>query len=455
MAIIASTLAGIKSDPLALLGGADRVNRCFAASGHRWRDRLLDPANTMALFVLQILHGNTAISHLRLLWKINSSAGSYCQARTRLPIAGIAALIEQLCRDAAGCSQTASAWLGRRVVMVDGTCVDAPDERALQRLWPQPSEQKQGCGFPMLKLLMLMDLTTGMILQMTMMALNINEASQLAGPHGLLRASDVLLGDRGFCSFAHLALLTRMKVDGVFRMSAGQIVDFTPGRPAGGNSKQKKTYPGKRPSSQFVRRLGQQDQIVRWARPLRCPGGISAAVFKTLPQQLLVRELRYDIIVQGMRTRQVTIATTLLDPMRYPKRQIARLYQLRWEVETNFRHLKTTMKMEHLKCKTPEGVMKELMVFVLVYNRVRLAMNQAAARQRIDDVNRISFIDALRWLATTLQGDRARAMPRLIANPPRPGRWHPRVKKRRNKAFGLTTRPRWSYQADEWAIFIN
>src|SRR5437763_1043141 len=98
MAIIASVLARIKSDPLACLvggaagsaggGGGDRVNECFHAVGHRWRDRLLDPANTIALFILQVLHGNTAISHLRLLSGVHCANGSYCDARTRLPVAG-------------------------------------------------------------------------------------------------------------------------------------------------------------------------------------------------------------------------------------------------------------------------------------------------------------------------------------------------------------------------------
>lgn len=451
MAIIASTLARIKSDPLMFLGGAERVNQCFAAVGHLWRDRLLDPANTMALFVLQVLHGNTAIAHLPRLSGIKCSPGSYCDARTRLPVAGVAAVVEQLSCVAARCRESASSWLGRRVQMVDATTATTPDEPALQNLWPQPSEQKEGCGFPMLKLLALMDLATGMILQMTMMALNVHEASQLAGPHGALCAGDVLLGDRGFCSFGHLVLLGRLSVDAVFRMSAGQIIDFTPGRPARGKSKKKKTYQGSRPTSHFVRKLGAQDQIVQWTKPQTRPAGISAAVFAGMPQLLWVRELRYCITAKGMRTRQVTIATTLLDPMRYPKREIARLYQLRWEIETNFRHLKTTMKMDHLKCQTPEGVLKELMVFALVYNLIRLVMTQAAARQRIADANRMSFIDASRWLISMLAKPATDSQPHLIVNPLRPGRFHPRVKKRRvTNNHSLMNKPRSAYsQPDE------
>src|SRR4051794_38559909 len=125
MAIIASVLARIKSDPLAcLVGGAagsgdggdgggggdggERVNECFAAVGHRWRDRLLDPANTIALFILQVLHGNTANSHLRLLSGVHCANGSYCDARTRLPVAGVAAVVEQLSCDNRECNGSSS-----------------------------------------------------------------------------------------------------------------------------------------------------------------------------------------------------------------------------------------------------------------------------------------------------------------------------------------------------------
>jgi hypothetical protein len=300
-----------------------------------------------------------------------------------------------------------------------------------------------------------MDLATGMILQLTMMALNVHEMSQLAGPHGALLAGDVLLGDRAFCSFGHLVLLVRMSVDAVFRMHQKQIVDFTPGRACRGKSSKKKTYKRGIPNSRFVKKLGAMDQLVEWMRPVSRPVWMSDAQFNNQPATLLVRELRYQIIAKGMRTREVTIATTLLDPMRYPKREIARLYNLRWEIETNFRHLKTTMKMEHLKCQSPNGVIKELMIFALVYNLVRAAMTAAAQRQGVADANRISFIDALRWLRTLLPIPASGAMPELIINPLRPGRSHPRVKKRRMKEYDLMNKTRREYTETAVEIEIN
>jgi hypothetical protein len=237
-----------------------------------------------------------------------------------------------------------------------------------------------------------------------------------------------------------------MSVDAVFRTHQHQIIDFTPGRPHRSKGKSGKRYQKGLPTSRFVRRLGEEDQIVEWFRPANVPVWMSPADYEALPQQLYVRELRYRIKVRGMRTRVVCITTTLLDPMRYPKREIAKLYGLRWEIETNFRHLKTTMKMEHLKCQTPEGVMKELMIYVLVYNMVRAAMMHAAQRQRIADANRISFIDALRLLRRLLSSvGESQSMPELTVNPSRKGRWCPRVIKRRMKSYDLMNKPRSEY----------
>ena len=444
MAIIASTLARIKAEPLGLLGGAERVNECFARAGHVWRERLLDPANTLALFILQILHRNTAISHLRHLSTINVAESSYCKARARLPLAGLGAVVGELCCDGGRCIEEASRWLGRRVLMADATTAATPDTPALQALWPQPSAQKAGCGFPVVKLLALVDMATGLILQLTMMSLNTHEMSQLAGLHEALCAGDVVLADRAFCSFAHLVLLAKASVDAVFRAHQRQIVDFTPGRAHRGKAGKK--HKRGLPSSRFVRKLGDEDQIVEWVRPPRKPVWMSDAEFAALPPVLQVRELRYRIAVKGRRTRVVTLTTTLLDPMRYTKREISRLYGLRWEIETNFRHLKTTMGMEHLKCQTPDGVMKELMVIALVYNLVRGVMAMAAARQGVADANRMSFIDTLRWLRVLLtDAPAAESAPELKVNPSRPGRSCPRVKKRRMKEYDLMNKPRAQY----------
>jgi hypothetical protein len=452
MAIIASTLARIKSDPLTCLGGRQRVNEHFALAGHVWRQRVLDPAATLTLMVLQVLFGNTSITHLRHLSGIVVAASSYCQARRRLPLEALAKLVERVSCDSIKSIQTVvrgpALWLGRRVILGDASSATAPDTPALQERWPQPSAQKRGCGFPVLKLLGALDLATGMILHLTIMSLASHEMSQLTGLHAALKPGDVLLADRGLCSFVHLALCSVFPIDAVFRMHQKTIVDFTVNRPHRRRKDQKRGTRGI-PTSRFVRKLGHEDQLVQWVKPPQKPKWIDAALYAALTPSVFVRELRYRITVPGRRTRVVTIATTLLDPMRYPKQRIAELYGLRWQVETNFRYLKQTLGMDRLKCKSVDGVLKELMIFVLVYNLVRAAMTLAAARQKVNDANRISFVDSLRWLccrilhaSAMLPGEAAIA---LIVNPVRPGRWQPRVKKRRMKEYDLMNRPRHEY----------
>jgi hypothetical protein len=441
MAIIASTLDRIKTDPLACLGGAARVNELFADAGHRWRKCLWDPATTLGMFILQVLHENTAITALRHLTDLDVNESTYCDARMRLPAEAVAKVVEGLCGDCSRCMQQTRSWLGRRVFVADATSASAPDEPVLQDLWPQPPAQKPGCGFPAVKLLGLLDLATGMIVQLTMMCMNVHEMSQPGGLHGALRAGDVLLADRGFCSFMHVAMLLKSSVHAVFRMHQRQIVDFTPGRPH--RKKGKKFAKRGMPASRFVRRLGHEDQVVAWARPKR-PGWMSEAQYALMPQWIEVRELRYRIAARGRRTRVVTVVTTLLDPMRYPKREVANLYGLRWRVETNFRHLKTSMKMEHLKCRTADGVIKELMVFVLVYNLIRAAMVMAGERQGVDP-DRVSFTDTERWLRSQCTPPARKGPVDLIVNPVRLGRWSPRVIKRRIKPYDLMNRPRREY----------
>ena len=445
MAIISSTLERIKSDPLPFLGGAEFVNQLFAKVGHVWRTRIYDPAHTMSHFMIQVLNGNTAISHLRLLTKTTNANSSYSEARARLPLLGVAAMVDAF--TAVASDHKSPTWRGRRVIMADATNTLLPDTKEQQKLYPQPSAQKPGCGFPVIKILGLMNALSGIIIHATMMAMNVHEMSVAGGMHAVLRARDVLLGDRGFCSFAHVAMLAKLSVDAVFRVHQQQIVDFTPGRahrPKKGKRQQRGI-----PTSRFVCKLGDDDQVVDWVAPPKPSTWMTLAFFLTLPKTVRMREILYHIQTKGFRTKVVIIATTLLDPVAFPKEEIAKLYGLRWQIELNFRHLKTTMKMEHLKCKTPDGTAKELMVFMMVYNIVRGVMVVAAERQGIEDANRISFIDALRWLCAQLMPIADGELIELIVNPTREPRFCPRVLKKRQKPYDLMNKPRHMYRGPQ------
>ncbi len=124
---------------------------------------------------------------------------------------------------------------------------------------------------------------------------------------------------------------------------------------------------------------------------------MSEEQYGALPESFLVRELRYRIEVPGFRTREVTLVTTLLDGVAYTAESLANLYATRWHIEENLKSLKVTMKMDVLKCRTVDGVQKELTMYAIAYNLVRLTMCEAAERQDVA-ADRVSFIDALRWL---------------------------------------------------------
>jgi hypothetical protein len=165
---------------------------------------------------------------------------------------------------------------------------------------------------------------------------------------------------------------------------------------------------------------------------------MSEEQYQALPASIIVRELRYTVACPGFRTRSVTLVTTLLDPELYSAADLAKLYRTRWRVEQNLKHVKQTMKMGVLKCESVDGVLKELTVYALVYNLVCLVIGEAARRQGVD-VERISFIDALRWLLDAKSGD---TLPKLIVNPSRPDRFEPRVRKRRPKEYPVMKKPR-------------
>ncbi len=191
------------------------------------------------------------------------------------------------------------------------------------------------------------------------------------------------------------------------------------------------------PRSRWVRWLGRLDQVVEYFRPKAPPKWITAEAYAALPDSILVREVRFRILIPGCRTKEVTLVTNLLDAERYPAAELAQKYYERWQVEVNLRHLQQTLHLDVLHCKTVAGVRKELCMMALVYNLVRLVMCTAAHEQQVPP-DRISFIDALRWLNHATPGE---PLPKLIVLPIRQ-RVEPRVRKRRPKQYDLMTKPR-------------
>lgn len=414
----------------------ESIQSACREAGSRWRQCVLNPVAIVHWFVIQVLHGNTSLEHVARLGGGLFTGSAYCLARGLLPLAVFEFVLRNLVKSLVPITDAEGLWRGHRSVLFDGSAFSMPDTPELQKQFGQPGAQKPGCGFPVAKILALFHAGTGVLLQVMATPLRSHEMASVGGIHPALKPNDVAVGDRAFCSFAHLAMLARDRVYAVFRMHQRQIVDFTPNRPHArpGDKRGAKGLP----RSRWLWSLGVLDQVVEWFKPEDRPEWMTAEQYATLPETLIVRELCYQLGRPGFRTRTVTLVTTLLDAEVYPFEALAELYGMRWRVELNLRHLKTTMKMDVLKCKTVDGVLKELTVYAIVYNLVRLAMVEAARRQGVD-VERISFVDALRWLVEARPGDE---LPKLIVNPERPGRVEPRVRKRRPKQYPLMTKPR-------------
>jgi hypothetical protein len=331
MARVSQLLARLKRDPIADLPIADWVNQVMHSSGVEWRQRLLPPLVTLRLFLIQILQGNCAIAALRQLSGLEFAVSSYCQARIRLPLQ----LLESLMAWVNGQAQQTIATLPRlasRILIADGSSYSMPDTQELCAHFDLAPGAKAGVGYPMGKLMGLLDAATGMFVSLLALPLFEHDSRSLVRLHPMLEAGDILLADRAFCSYAHLALLQARGVFAVMRLHQGRK-DQTHGRQ-------------------------------RWQKPVNPPVWMDAAQFALLPQFIDVRIVRYTIQQRGFRTTHVLVASTLLDHVIWPDQKIAELYGHRWNIETCFNHLKTTMKMNVLRCQSVAGVMKELAMYL-------------------------------------------------------------------------------------------
>lgn len=399
--------------------------------GLTWRERVLSPLNTVQLFLLQILHGNTSLNQVSMFSNLRFSASAYCQARSRLPLLVLERLLEKMSSGIRRANAKSALWFGRRTYIVDGSHFSMPDTPQLQKHFGQHSGQKKGCGFPIAHFVALLHVGTGMITEILSGGIFSHDLSRFIKLHSALRKKDLVVGDRAFCSYAHLALIIGRGVDAVFRVHERHIVNFRAGR---AYSATKKGLP----RSRWEKKLGVKDQLVTWFKPKTCPLWMNKRQYKQLPASLLLREVAYPIKKRGFRDRFVKLVCTLLDEKQVPSEALADLYRQRWSVETSFRHLKTTMRMEVLNCHSVNGVLKELYAFCIVYNLVRTVMLKAGAEQHVEH-HRISFADALRYLLAACRGYTPRP-PLQISY--RPNRTEPRAVKRRPKQYCRLTKPR-------------
>jgi len=359
----------------------------------------------------------------------------YCQGRGKIPLERLEEIHDGLCREAKSAISQKDLWCGHHVEVVDGSSCTLPDTPENQAVYPQPSVQKEGCGFPIVGFLALFNLATGLLTAWVTGTWAQAELVLLQELWVHLRAGDVLLADRGFSSWGSLAQCQLRGVHAVFRVR-GKL----------------------RGSFRYGQRLSADQRLVEWTKPQTPSKSIPAEEWARLPKTLAVRLVRCQIHSKGYRTRRVTVVTTLLDPVKYPPSAIAELYLRRWNAELSLRDLKTTLQMEHLSCTRPDYVERELRMHFLIHNLVRRTMLQAA---RVHGVSlyRISFAGALagcrRYGEVLLQARSKQLRKELITEllrvladdqvPRRPGRREPRAVKRRPKPYPRLTKHRSVY----------
>ena len=322
-------------------------------------------------------------------------------------------------------------WSGRRVTVVDGTGVSMPDTIENQQQYPQSKAAKPGCGFPEMRVVAMFSLATGALLHYAKSSRKVHERTLFRRLWDQLESGDVVLADRGFCSFGDYYFLLQRGIHSVMRLHQRRSVGL-----------------------RTVKRLGPGDTLVHWDKMKPTPKGLTKKQWAAVPDVLPVRHISFTVDIPGFRTRSITVATTLLDHRRYPAHAFAELYRRRWMAELYFRDIKTSLGMDILRCKTPAMVHKELAMHVIAYNLIRATMLQAARRAHLEP-EQMSFkgtVQTIRqWalvteLATPNQLDHLRAaMCRTIARdtlPSRPNRSEPRARKRRPKNYQLLNKPR-------------
>lgn len=399
-----------------------------------YRERIYSPLRTLMLFLEQVLSADHScqdavargvsgqVSRGQKPSSLNS--GPYCDARQRLSPGLPARLAREVGSRLTAQQPAAWLWRGRHVKLVDGTTVSMPDTESNQASFPQSREQKPGLGFPLARLVAIVSLSCGAVLEWAVGAYEGKQTGETALLRDLarhLKGRDVVIADRCYAGYFMIALLMMLAVDVVIRQHQQRSTDFRRGT-----------------------RLGKRDHVVIWARPQR-PSWMDEATYEAMPETLVMREAR----ISGW-----TLATTFIDASDVTKSELLNMYRLRWNVELDLRSIKDVMQMGELRCKTPQMVLKEIATHLAAYNLVRAVMAQAACLGNVSP-RQLSFKGAMQVLRAFEENLRHCPQGRVFVRtaymlagigqlklPMRPGRVEPREVKRRPKPRKLLSQPR-------------
>jgi putative transposase len=363
----------------------------------------------------------------------SGDTGDYCRARAKLNLSSLRTLAVQAAQPLEQDAPPDWLWRGLHAKLVDGFTFTMPDTPDNQREFPQQKNQRPGAGFPIARACTVLSLATAAIHHLNIGPYQGKQTGENALLRGILdglQPGDVAVFDRYFCSFMMLALLRQRGIHFCARLHHRRASDFRRGQ-----------------------RLEQDDHLVTWVRPQR-PEWMSEERYRQIPETMTLRELRFHVSVPRRRTETLTVVTSLTNPAAYPKEAIAELYAYRWNAELDIRDIKQTLGLDHVRCKTPAMVRRELWVTLLAYNLIRKLMVTAAAvhgkqpRQLGFTLACQTVLSSWMLLATGTCRDVkqlwSQALERIAANEVanRPGRIEPRVIKRSHKRYPLMHDPR-------------
>jgi DDE family transposase len=408
--------------------------------GVRFRDRLFNPITTIWGFLSQALSDDhscrDAVSRILAhraasgLAPCSPNTASYCDARSRLPNAVLRTLAKDTAQQLQQSLPEAWKWNGRNVFIADGSHVSMPDTPENQAAYPQPVVQQEGIGFPLARLAVLLSLATGACHDLAIAPYagkGTGETTLLRRMYDSLSPGDVVVADALFDNYFLACELRQRGIELVARVQAERVGSRTvESRPDG--------------------------DVIIWQRPNK-PRGMTGEQYRGYPRILLMRQVSVDARDRDNRAEQFEVVTTILDAS-IDGSQIGELYERRWDGEVDIRSIKSTMKMDILRCKTPAMVQKEIWVHLLAYNLLRTVMAVAASESKVEP-RQISFKgakQALTAFAPKLEAARSEERARLVGAMlkavgchrvgNRPGRWEPRARKRRPKPSKRLNQPR-------------
>jgi len=359
--------------------------------------------------------------------------GDYCRARAKLDLEALRRLTVQTARRLE--SQADRSWLfhGLHPKLIDGFTFTMPDTDDNQKPFPQQRTQRPGAGFPIARACVVLSLATAAVQEMNIGPYEGKQTGESALLRGILEClgpGDVAVFDRIFCSFLMLSLLRMRGLHFCARLHQRRPVDFRQGR-----------------------RLGPDDRLVTWIRPKR-PAWMAEPQYEQIPETMTLRQVRFQVTEPGKRTKELVVVTSLTDPDEYPAEAIAALYGYRWNAELDIRVIKQTLGLDHVRCKTPDMVRRELWVTLLAYNLIRKLIATAAVvhdkqpRQIGFTLACQTVLSSWMLLATGACRDERElwksALERIAANEVanRPGRIEPRMIKRDRQHYPMMHDPR-------------